>query len=67
MAKRGVLRVGMDAFVPWAMKDKKGELIGLEIDIARPGWAKDMGVKVEFVPTEWSGIIPCASSPASST
>ena len=57
VAKRGVLRVGMDVFVPWAMKDKKGELIGLEIDIARR-LAEDMGVKVEFVPTEWSGIIP---------
>ncbi len=57
VAKRGVLRVGMDVFVPWAMKDKKGELIGLEIDIARQ-LAQDMGVKVEFVPTEWSGIIP---------
>ncbi len=57
IAKRGVLRVGMDVFVPWAMKDKKGELIGLEIDIARR-LAEDMGVKVEFVPTEWSGIIP---------
>ena len=55
--KRGVLRVGMDVFVPWAMKDKKGELIGFEIDVAKK-LAEDMGVKIEFVPTEWSGIIP---------
>ncbi|MDY0391025.1 MAG: transporter substrate-binding domain-containing protein [Desulfobulbus oligotrophicus] len=55
--QRGVLRVGLDVFVPWAMKDKKGELIGFEIDIARQ-LAKDMGVKIEFVPTKWSGIIP---------
>ena len=55
--KRGVLRVGMSTFVPWAMKDKTGELIGFEIDVARRV-AKDMGVKVEFVPTKWSGIIP---------
>jgi polar amino acid transport system substrate-binding protein len=47
----------MDVFVPWAMKDKKGELIGFEIDIAKK-LAKDMGVKVEFTPTKWSGIIP---------
>ena len=32
--KRGVLRVGMDTFVPWAMKDKTGKLIGFEIDVA---------------------------------
>ena len=55
--RRGVLRVGMDTFVPWAMKDKKGELVGFEIDVARR-LAEDMGVKVEFVPTKWAGIIP---------
>lgn len=55
--QRGVLRVGMSTFVPWAMKDKNGELIGFEIDVARR-LAKDMGVKVEFVPTKWAGIIP---------
>ena len=57
IAKRGVIKVGMDVFVPWAMKDKKGELIGFEIDIAKK-FAADMGVKIEFVPTKWSGIIP---------
>jgi polar amino acid transport system substrate-binding protein len=55
--KRGVLQVGMDTFVPWAMPDKNGELIGFEIDVATR-LAADMGVKVEFVPTKWSGIIP---------
>ena len=55
--KNGVLRVGMDIFQPWAMKDKNGELIGFEIDVATR-LAKDLGVKVEFVPTAWSGIIP---------
>ena len=55
--KKGVLRVGMSTFVPWAMKDKKGKLIGFEIDVATR-LAKDMGVKVEFVPTKWAGIIP---------
>ena len=61
IAKRGVIRVGMDVFVPWAMKDKKGELIGFEIDIAKK-LAADMGVKVEFVPTKWSGIIPALTT-----
>ncbi len=55
--RRGVLRVGMDTFLPWAMKDKKGELVGFEIDVARR-LAADMGVKVEFVPTKWAGILP---------
>ena len=55
--RRGVLRVGMSTFVPWAMKDKTGKLIGFEIDVATR-LAKDMGVKVEFIPTKWAGIIP---------
>jgi polar amino acid transport system substrate-binding protein len=55
--QRGVLRAGMSTFVPWAMKDKTGELIGFEIDVARR-LAEDMGVMVEFIPTKWSGIIP---------
>jgi polar amino acid transport system substrate-binding protein len=55
--KRGALRVGMSTFVPWAMKDKTGNLVGFEIDIATR-LAEDTGVKVEFVPTKWDGIIP---------
>lgn len=55
--KRGVLRVGMSTFVPWAMKDKNGEFIGFEIAVAER-LAADMGVDAEFIPTKWSGIIP---------
>lgn len=55
--RRGVLNVGMSTFVPWAMKDKPGRFIGFEIDVASR-LAADMGVKVNFVPTKWSGIIP---------
>lgn len=55
--KRGSLRVGMSTFVPWAMRDKQGNLIGFEIDVATKV-AEDMDVDIEFVPTAWSGIIP---------
>ncbi|MGW8209270.1 MAG: transporter substrate-binding domain-containing protein, partial [Syntrophobacteria bacterium] len=55
--KRGVLRVGMSTFVPWAMKDKTGKFIGFEIDVATR-LARDTGVEVEFIPTKWDGIIP---------
>jgi polar amino acid transport system substrate-binding protein len=55
--KRGVLKVGLDIFVPWAFKDKDGNLVGFEVDVATK-LAEDMGVEIEFVPTEWSGIIP---------
>lgn len=53
----GTLRVGLDYFVPWAFKDKNGNLAGFEVDVANK-LAKDMGVKIQFVPTDWSGIIP---------
>ena len=55
--KRGTLRIGLSTFVPWSMRDTKGELIGFEIDVANKV-AADMGVKAEFVPTAWDGIIP---------
>ena len=44
IAKRGVNKVGMDVFVPWAMKDKKGEIIGFEIDIAK-NWQRTWASK----------------------
>jgi len=55
--QRGTIKVGFDTFKPWAMKDKDGNYVGFEIEVAQK-LAKDMGVKVEFVPTKWSGIIP---------
>lgn len=55
--KRGTIKVGFDTFKPWAMKDKNGNYIGFEIEVAKR-LADDMGVKVEFVPTQWAGIIP---------
>ncbi|EGA72134.1 amino acid ABC transporter amino acid-binding protein [Vibrio sinaloensis DSM 21326] len=55
--ERGTLRVGMSTFVPWAMRNTQGELIGFEIDVAKR-LAADSGWKVEFVPTAWDGIIP---------
>ena len=55
--RRGALKVGMSTFVPWAMRDKKGDLVGFEIDVAKK-LAADMGVDIEFVPTAWDGIIP---------
>ena len=59
--QRGSLIVGLSTFVPWAMLDKNGELIGYEIDVATK-LAEDMGVEVEFVPTAWDGIIPALIS-----
>ncbi|GFM32165.1 transporter substrate-binding domain-containing protein [Desulfovibrio subterraneus] len=55
--ERGTLRVGFSTFVPWAMNDKTGKFIGFEVDVMTQ-LAKDLGVEIEFVPTNWSGIIP---------
>ena len=57
IVQRGELRVGLDpGYMPFEMKDKKGRLIGYDIDMAKK-MAKEMGVKVKFVSTAWDGII----------
>ena len=55
--KRGVFKVGITSFVPWSMRDKKGELIGFEVDVATKV-AEGMGVKLQLMPTQFAGIIP---------
>ncbi len=55
--RRNTLRVGMSTFVPWAFRNKTGELIGYEIDVANR-LAQDLGVRAEFIPTAWDGIVP---------
>ena len=54
--ERGALRVGMSVFAPWAMRDKNGEFIGFEVDVAR-ALAEDLGVALELIPTAWDGIV----------
>jgi len=57
IVQSGVLRVGMEpGYMPFEMKDKKGNIIGFDVDIAK-AMAKAMGVKLELVPTAWDGII----------
>lgn len=55
--KRGSVRIGFSTFVPWAMRNAKGEFVGFEIEVARK-FAEDNGWKLELVPTAWDGIIP---------
>lgn len=57
VVKRGSLRVGMSSFRPWVMRNKQGDFIGFEIDVAQ-ALANDLDVKLELVPTKWDGIIP---------
>lgn len=57
MQKRGSMMVGMSTFVPWAMRNEQGQLVGFEVDVATK-LAKDLDLKLELVPTAWDGIIP---------
>lgn len=59
--ERGAIKIGLSLFTPWSMRDKKGELIGFELDVGRK-LAEDMGVEAEFIPTSWDGIIPALVS-----
>jgi len=54
--RRGALRVGVCAFVPWAMQEENGEWMGFEIDVARK-LAEDLGVEARFVPASWPHIL----------
>ncbi len=55
--QKGVLKIGMEGtYAPFTYKDASGNLTGFDVDIARAVAAK-LGLKAEFVLTEWSGIL----------
>ncbi len=55
--QRGELQVCMEpGYMPFEMKDKKGRIIGYDVDMAKK-MAKEMGVKLKLLPTAWDGII----------
>ncbi len=57
IVQRGELQVCTEpGYMPFEMTDKKGNIIGYDIDIARQ-MSKDMGVKLKLIPTAWDGII----------
>lgn len=52
--ERGKVVVGVKAdYKPWGFRDSKGNLVGMEIDMAKDV-AKALGVEVEFVPVQSS-------------
>ena len=56
--KKGTLKVGMNpAYLPFEMTNKKGDIIGFEVDILKT-MAKAMGVKLEIVSISHDGLIP---------
>lgn len=55
--KAGVIKIGLeDSFPPMEFRDSKNELKGFDIDMAN-AIGKKLGVKTQFVPTDFNGII----------
>ncbi len=61
LKQRQIIKVGFSTFIPWAMRDLKGEVIGYEIDVANK-LGKDSGWKTELVAMAWDGLIPSVLS-----
>ncbi|GBG55338.1 amino acid ABC transporter substrate-binding protein [Sporomusaceae bacterium FL31] len=54
--QRGTIKVGTEGtYPPFTFKNEKGELQGFDVDIINEV-AKRIGVKAEFVPTEWKAM-----------
>ncbi len=54
--------VGLDdSFPPMGFRSEEDKIIGFDIDMANE-MAKRMGVEIEYMPTEWSGVIPALNS-----
>lgn len=55
--QRGVLRVGVVQVAPMVMRDRNGSYVGFSVDLARR-LAADLGVRLEFVETWWTEVMP---------
>lgn len=56
--EKGEITIGLDdTLPPMEYRNDKNELVGFDIDFAE-ALAKELGVKVKFVPSAWDGIIP---------
>lgn len=56
--KQGVIKIAVDdTFPPMEYRDDQNKLVGFDIDLAN-AMSKELGVKVEFIPTAWDGILP---------
>jgi cystine transport system substrate-binding protein len=59
---RGTLRIGVEGtYPPFNYQDESGNLVGFEIDFAN-ALAAQLGVKAEFQPTKWEGILAALDS-----
>lgn len=54
---RGTLISGVEAATPPYEFIKDGQIVGFDIDLSRK-FAESLGVKLEVIDTQWSGVIP---------
>jgi cystine transport system substrate-binding protein len=60
--QRGVLRIGCEGtYSPFCYQDEQGNLVGFDVDIAKAVAGK-MGLKPEFTPAKWEGILAALNS-----
>ncbi|HBB22436.1 MAG TPA: amino acid ABC transporter substrate-binding protein, partial [Pseudomonas sp.] len=58
----GTLEVGLEGtYPPFNYQDESGELTGFEVDFAN-ALAEELGVRAEFQPTKWDGILAALES-----
>src|ERR671936_1267155 len=56
--KASVLHVGCEAaYVPFTYRDSSGKIAGFDVDVVGR-YLAPIGVKPEFIDTQWSGVIP---------
>ena len=57
LKKTGEMRIGVEvAYPPFVFRDK-GAIVGYDVDVAAL-FCKALGVKPNFIDTQWSGVIP---------
>jgi cystine transport system substrate-binding protein len=60
--QRGVLRIGCEGtYSPFCYQDEQGNLVGFDVDVAKAVAGK-MGLKAEFTPSKWEGILAALDS-----
>jgi polar amino acid transport system substrate-binding protein len=58
LKKAGEIRVGCEAaYVPFTYRDNAGKIIGFDVDFVTKIF-EPIGVKPNFIDTQWSGVIP---------
>lgn len=60
--QRGSIKIGLEGtYPPFNYQDENGKLTGFEVEFAE-ALAKELGIKVEFQPTKWDGILAALES-----